>query len=406
MRIQGSPSGQKPKTRRRWFRFSLRTFLVFTVVLSIALGWLGSVLVRVRHQREIVAHIQAHGGHVLFDYELDPTNEHSSSGEPVPPGPAFIRAILGDDAFAYVEYVNEFASPKPDNKIDFMRVAELPRLRHLSATITDRELGQILRRCDLESLTVNGNSLSPHGYALLNNERSLRSLGLFRQETDDASLVAIGRLQQLQSLTLARVHATSEGLSNIGQLQNLKELSVYEVPGFDDNVMREVGKLQQLETLNFARTSVTDKGFRAIANMKELRVISISRASITDEGMVYVSELEHQNHINVAGLSIGDRTFEAASKLKSLEFLNMGSTKLTNDGLRHAGKMKNLRTLGIPYTGVTDEGLGHLVTLQNLDGIRLSSPVTQDGAKKLKRALPECEVVFFDSTGPGIVIAD
>ena len=122
--------------------------------------------------------------------------------------------------------------------------------------------------------------------------------------------------------------------------------------------------------------------------------------------MVHVSGLKYLKSLSLAGLPVGDRTFEAASKVKSLEFLNMGGTKLTDDGLRHAGEMKNLRTLGIPYTGVTDEGLEHLAALQELDLLRLSSGVTLDGAKKLKRALPYCEVVFFEDNRPGIVIMD
>jgi len=32
---------ESPKRKRRWFQFSLRTLLMFTVIAAVALGWLG-----------------------------------------------------------------------------------------------------------------------------------------------------------------------------------------------------------------------------------------------------------------------------------------------------------------------------------------------------------------------------
>src|SRR5215510_2677141 len=112
----------------RWLRFSLRTFLLLCVALAIGLGWLGNLLVRVRHQRQIVARIQAAGGDVRYDYELvwervDNRNRHKP-----PPGPKLLRWLLGDDAFAYIEYVH-FNYNSRFTDADLKPLAELPRLR-------------------------------------------------------------------------------------------------------------------------------------------------------------------------------------------------------------------------------------------------------------------------------------
>ncbi|HEX5102362.1 MAG TPA: hypothetical protein VFV87_01025, partial [Pirellulaceae bacterium] len=88
-----------PPPHHRWIRFSLRTLLVFMVAASLALGWIGNVLVRVRHQRQVVRRIEALGGKVDYDYVFDENyGKHA-------PGPKVLRVVLGDDAFLHVDRV-------------------------------------------------------------------------------------------------------------------------------------------------------------------------------------------------------------------------------------------------------------------------------------------------------------
>ena len=55
------------RTKRRWVRFRLRTFLLFTVVLSVFLAWIGNILIRVNQQRNVVTKIRSLGGEVYYD---------------------------------------------------------------------------------------------------------------------------------------------------------------------------------------------------------------------------------------------------------------------------------------------------------------------------------------------------
>jgi hypothetical protein len=53
---------------RRRFRFSLRTLLVFVVVLSVLLGWFAMRLERVRRERAVVETVVGMGGHACYGY--------------------------------------------------------------------------------------------------------------------------------------------------------------------------------------------------------------------------------------------------------------------------------------------------------------------------------------------------
>jgi hypothetical protein len=73
----------QPNAPRRWLRFSLRMLLVFMLLASIGLGWLGSTLLRVRKQRAIVAQIEAAGGWVFCSHQFPLDGKAQSSLSPL-----------------------------------------------------------------------------------------------------------------------------------------------------------------------------------------------------------------------------------------------------------------------------------------------------------------------------------
>ena len=54
------------KTKRRWLRFSLRTFFVLLTVFCVWFGW---HVERARQQRKAVEWVVEMGGRVLYDYQ-------------------------------------------------------------------------------------------------------------------------------------------------------------------------------------------------------------------------------------------------------------------------------------------------------------------------------------------------
>src|SRR5947209_3836521 len=83
-----------PKTpRRRWFRYSLRTLLLLTLLLCTAARWMA---VRAERQKAAVAAILADGGSVYYDYQFKAGDAGYGQFEqhPAPYGPVFLRALL------------------------------------------------------------------------------------------------------------------------------------------------------------------------------------------------------------------------------------------------------------------------------------------------------------------------
>src|SRR5262245_48745990 len=80
----------------RWLRFSLRGVLVAIAVIAVLL-WIP--IQRARNQKRAVEAIQRLGGSVEYDYRAQDLKE--------PPGPVWLRRLLGDDFFQSV-YMIEF----------------------------------------------------------------------------------------------------------------------------------------------------------------------------------------------------------------------------------------------------------------------------------------------------------
>jgi|SRR6185437_4873040 len=92
-------------TRRRWLQFSLRGFFVLLTVSAI---WLGVLSNRAREQREAVKAIEAAGGVVHYDWEV----EFSASVDSLitdrraePPGPDWLRRTIGEEYFQEIGMV-------------------------------------------------------------------------------------------------------------------------------------------------------------------------------------------------------------------------------------------------------------------------------------------------------------
>src|SRR6185295_4174067 len=73
-------------------------------ILCICLAILSVLSQRARNQEQAVSDVLAHGGHLRFDYEKDPT-EHSND-KIQPRAPQWLRRALGEEYFREVAAVD------------------------------------------------------------------------------------------------------------------------------------------------------------------------------------------------------------------------------------------------------------------------------------------------------------
>ena len=97
------------------FQFSILSLLLLVVVVAIPCSWLETEMKRARIQREVVEEISKAGGEVLCDYEFfGGVDSDLRVVGAVPPEPAWLRHLLGEQFFPNVAEVSLYSPELTD----------------------------------------------------------------------------------------------------------------------------------------------------------------------------------------------------------------------------------------------------------------------------------------------------
>jgi Leucine-rich repeat (LRR) protein len=179
--VSDSTNAAKPKRKRRWFQYSLRTFLLLITIFAIWFGWLTN---NARNQREAVSWVRANSGVVWYDYENNK-----------PPGPTWLQQTIGIDFSANVVAVH-IETAQITNLTPLAELESLKRIAVIEAAVSD---------------------LTP-----LANLKQLAILELPRTQVSD--LTHLAALESLEFLDLS--YTPVSDLSPLLRLKNLQYLKV------------------------------------------------------------------------------------------------------------------------------------------------------------------------------------
>ena len=170
-------SPPKSAVNARWrLRFSLKWMLLIVTVICI---WLGMTAYQASRQRKAVAAILQLGGRVSYAHQWDYSGRFGKEIKGAePPGPAWLRKLIGDDYFVEVTYVTH------------------------GRRVTDDLLNHIAAFDELKGLYLVGSSVTDQGVKCLRGLRELRWLHLGGTEITDAALIPIRELTRLETLDL------------------------------------------------------------------------------------------------------------------------------------------------------------------------------------------------------------
>ncbi len=173
----------KPKRKRRWFQFSLRTLLVLVAVVAV---WLALTVHSARKQREAVAAIEALGGHVVYEHERIrrfPGLVQGSPQEPPGPGPEWLRELVGEEYFVTVVGVFLHETQITDSGLEHLKgLTSLQELQLDSTKVTDTGLEHLKSLKSLHYLHLDSTNVTDEGVKKL--QKALPNCEIFRLDSD------------------------------------------------------------------------------------------------------------------------------------------------------------------------------------------------------------------------------
>ncbi len=224
------------KTRRRFFRFSLRAMLLLVLVIGGSLGW---TLHKVREQGVAVAELEEMGCRIAY---------------------------AEDEPLTVLERLRMWYGEKECRNAATVFGSD--------SQLTDAGLVHLERLTQLTSLRLNHTQVTDAGLAHIKHLAQIQSFGLGETQVTDAGLAHLERLTQLLSLSLKGALVTDAGLVHLQRLTKLRWLCLNQTQ-VTDNGLAHLEGLTQLTELHLRRTQVTDAGIdelkKALPNLEIYR---------------------------------------------------------------------------------------------------------------------------------------
>jgi hypothetical protein len=379
--------------RRLTPRFSLRSFLLFVLILSFVLGWLGKLQLRTRQQRAIIAQIKQVHGSVSYQ---TPGAETLQSVPPL--GPLLLRQLVGDEAFTDVRSVS---FPRTANVTDetLTLLFQLPEIREVGLSgkgLTEDGVAHLARLPKLRDLYIS--HVTAAGLRRLASAHELRELVLSFHDTDDDVISGVADLKQLTLIQLFDTSVTAKGLSALSNLTALEEVNLLGSAKVGDGALKHVAGLDNVRTLMLCGTSIGDSDLAELPKMWRLENLNLLGTNVTDAGLTHLANCRELKSL-VLPSAITDQGVQALRGLSNLEFLWIDSTAVTDQSAPVFAGLEKLRELLLRQNAISDVGAKELRRLKNLTRLWLGPSVSEEAAADLRTALPNCEVVLHDAAG-------
>jgi hypothetical protein len=426
------------KPKRCWFQFSLRTLLGVVTILAAVSAWLAAIWHGKLEQRRIVAELREGAAEIYYDYEADDWPANSNL---IPPGPAWARSILGDDAFTEPAYASITVSA-----IDVGALDKLERLTTLT-TLYLQLLGDckpfhaVRRMSKLNDLALNG-PVDGHDIVDLEPMPRLAVLTLgsrndgTRSSFDDVVCMQIKRVfPGLTNLTLqAQVSdAAVESLSGMQMLETLDVTSVgpkrlarlvlhdcprlkaiaadYSASGYLFGCHFDAIDLTNLPALESLPADGDSIHLRNLPNLRKfdgtwVKELQISGVNALEEADFAGSDLpatafaqlaacHHLTYLNLRAKPEIDDVLEYVARVPSLKKLDLANSAVTDVGLARLKSLPHLEELDLSGCKITDALLDQLRGMKCLRSLNLNlTPVTPAAVARIEAAIPglKCSV--------------
>jgi len=191
---------------RRLFRFRVSTLLILMTVCAIGMGYISN---KARQQQKVVELIEHLHGYCRYQHELNRT---------APPGPEWLRKLLGDHYFFSVGFVGLGSTKASDETL--VKLKDLKNVTHLvlcNTNITDVGMAHLRYLTNISLLTIEGTQVTDAGLMHIRDFTNLECLGICNTQVTDAVFIHLEKMSNLRQLEVFGTRITAEGIKGFSK---------------------------------------------------------------------------------------------------------------------------------------------------------------------------------------------
>ena len=412
--------------RRRWLQISVRTLLVIVLACCVLLAVWTS---RARRQEAIVRKvIGLGGGYVTYVHEVDASGK--AVADPVPPGPAWLRGLMGDQALFQLYSIGSGGLEDDDLEV----LAEFPTIQRLQLgeRLTDAGIAHLARLKNLRLLDTESWGITDQGVKSLAALERLEFLNLNYALVTDRGLESLAGLENLTYLNLWNTQVTADGVAGLrAKLPRVKvdprsfpaaaeEREIVQEliragirfeadkdgwiedvhlfgPRIGDESLAIVQRLQRVKTLFLLNTRVTTAGIdRLLAVHPHLKALPQLRTPHADDAQavaalrrcgakLFFDDAGHVRDVQLADEALRNEDLAALSGLAHVTAIGILSPRISDDGMQYLEGCTSLTYLGLSRPSLSDAGLRRLTGLKNLKSLEVHGiGITDEGLSAIQ----------------------
>jgi hypothetical protein len=388
----------------------MRTLLIVTSILCIALAagvWRRE---RARKQADLVQRLEAAGATVKYDYDyiIDENGRRLSDswGRPKSPQPEWALKLFGRDFFHTARYLRtpQRAIKRRSGKNMFEREGGLdPNLLHEaladghgwwgicigSQTLLPEDLDLICDHRELDDLSFLGVKLPDRDLKPLANLKQLEKLTFYETSLADCDLSPIGTLHQLQELDFTACDLKKSQLKPIGSCVNLTRLTVGDVTGKGDYGW--LNGFEQLAHLGIWNSEFDDSDVASLKHLKRLKHLMIAGSQVTGTDIDESCVPQNLNQLHVMSSPL--KSIRWIEGLPVLEYINLDHCRLRPETLGEIEWPPEMKGIALRGIVVDDHGFERFLKLQKLESLALTDKLVDQGTlERFQELRPNCRL--------------
>ena len=252
------------------------------VFASLGVSWLGCGIYRGRLEQAIVRQVEAAGGHVIRDYQID-VKENPLRFEPkllAVAEPPLLDQLLGVPFKSRIVCAHAgFEGFQPPLVNQIARLRHLQQLGLWNTKLDPAALESIVKMPALREIELHWPWLTPQELEALGRAETIESIQLHNNCATDALVSEIVHFPRLTKILISGPRVTGHSIAALAECPQLQSIELRDIAGISPEELRPLTELPDLKSLSLKGCGVNETAYPVLAQLPALESLSILGAN-------------------------------------------------------------------------------------------------------------------------------